>query len=402
MRAILRRIPAASLSPVVTVLSALSMAALVAIAGRDGQFTTIAAYTAGTGAGSIVAVMLSGGTTLRYVTGSATDRSTVLAYRRRLVTPLLGGAALITSIGYAWTAHLPVTAVAAGGLASMLANHFELSGGDLQRQGRIPTWGSAIVGPRLLGVAALALGASFAVVMFTAQALTAFFGWLLTRHEQATQVHVSTRAWSLWRAAHSRDHTWLALSTAGIMRLPFLVAPFIAGAHAAGQLAVLVSAQQAMTSALIAGLYTTMAMRSKGAVGMSIRQLRAQEALVIGIAITIAATGPLLAGPLLSVFGMPPTSASTTWWTLLALGIPAMLGTRAIQFRLMAESQARLAARLINTVLVVSLIVGILAILLSSLVVVAGVTLGGELTGLVAALVWTRLINRRTASARPS
>ncbi len=344
----------ALVSPFVSVVSGAILAAMVAVAGRHGQFGEIAGYTAGTGAVSIGAAIASGGTTMRYVTARDLDRTSILRFRRHLVTPALVLSSLLVAASYAGGRAIAFSAVLAGGLATTLANHFELSGGDLQRDGRVISWGAILIIPRLVGLIFIYLGSPFSTVMLLSQLALATAGSILARSSRTLSLTEPEPYLAVARRAHTRDFTLFAIGTAFSLRLPFLVAPWIASPERAGYFAILLTVQQAIATSTTSGLYTLMAMRAKGSLAGSQRFGGTELALIISgslLSILLIPSGNVI----LAAIGLPRTQETSTWWTLLMFGLPPLLLNRAFQYRWLACQQPGRAAAMATWCLVATI-----------------------------------------------
>jgi hypothetical protein len=359
----------ALVSPINALANAVLVGLMLLLAARQGQFVDIAAYTAGVSICAVAAVVLSGGSTLVYVTGNAQERRAVRRMRSRFTTPLLLLVSGCAAGVYAVTTELPWTAVLLGGVALWVNNRSELESGDLQRDQRVFTLATVLVSSRALGLVFLLLGSSYSAAMLTAAIATQVSLLAVrTTDAKASSTANDGSLTAVLRVGYRASLLGVSLTSVGIQRIPFIVAPLVASHGTAGAFATLLSAQQSVSVLITSGLYTLMAVRAKHSDDApTVARVIKLERIFVAFAVLTSVPLAMLAGPAVRVLNVDQHDASYIWWLLLAAGLPLMVVNRALQYRLVAVRHSRHAFELLLAIVIGTMVSAALALATESL-----------------------------------
>jgi len=372
----------AALSPVSAALSGGLTALAVAIAAHQNQFEQVAAYTAGMSAAAIAAVLVSGGSTLSYVSGDDLLRASVRRMRHAFTAPSLLLISVAACLIYSRAADLPWIAVLLGGLTVCLNNLAELPSADMQRGERIILMTVSLTIARLVAIIALVVGQGYPVAMTLSTALSLVFLSWLGRHARTQRVTHEGLGQSLMRAYNFRLLA-LSLVSVAILRVPFIVAPLVAPTVAqAGAFTVLLSAQQSLLTFVTSGLYTIMAIRSKGRSDLQVadRMSRLERSHVIGA--LLLSLGLVAATPVVTrVFNVESLPGASLWWIVIVLAIAPTVANRAAQYRFLSSLRESAAVLILAVILVAEAIFVGVSLLLGGLLPLACSVLLSESVG---------------------
>lgn len=384
------------IAPVTQVIAAISTALTALVAARQHQYADIGAYAAGVAICAVVSGLISGGTSLQFITGDADTRAAVRLVRRRFIAPTMALCAVMISLIYhVLVPHVHITGVLLGCATVTLSNLVGLETATLQKHGRMLAWSAVTVGSRLLSLGALALGAPYSLGM-TAGAAAAMAGsWQLARGLEPG-VATSRRFGNLLRTAYAhRSLGLIAWLDVAMLRLPFLVAPFVADVQTAGVFATLLSAQQSITGLLTSGLFTIMTVRGephRRPAGSARLAHARSEVLLIAVAVPIAAAGIAFAPAATAAFGTS-TGVSHFVWIALMIGVPLVCVNRAAQYRYLSLCQARRATVALLAICAGSVVASLVAGALRDIHLLGASVVLGELVG-VLLLGYLHLVHR--------
>lgn len=317
-------------------------AAILAIAAREGQTEEIASYTVVSATLALVAVAISGGATLLYVTGSEPERRAVYSQRLIFVVPalslgVLGIGAIYAGRGYQWLSIL------AAGVAVVGNNFAELQYGDLTREMRfltsaviacgckVPTVILTSVGVRLTA----GLGAA-ALVQFLALELVR--GGYRCRKPLAISLREALRAFSINRVLFG-----YGLAELYNGRAPSLVVSFTASPKVMGCFGAVSGAHQAFAAVLYAGLQAPMASRARVRLGLDSRSGDDRGAELLSV-LGASAVGALVMGaaPWIATKALRlPIVDAAEWLRILAVALPFIMINRAVTTSLIGTGRHR-------------------------------------------------------------
>lgn len=347
--------------------------AILTVAAAQGQFHEIAGYGAGAGATAIAAVLLGGGTTLVYASGSARERRAVRFARYRLIIPAMSLISVAIATTYALITPITFIPALAGGLFVVCTNASELPTSDLQRDGRALTVSTALILGRTIALLGVAASAPFSLAMLGGGGFHLLALAILTArsHERAREQFRLSEAFQ-------KHLVVLALTDAIAIRLVPIVAPLMLSAVDTGKLTTLITAQQSAAAILTSSLYFVMNVESKHGQRPWMRRYRA---LIVWIGVfatlgAIAATPAVLS--LLNIHDVPQW-----WWPIIVATTVPQIINRATQYRLIAVRR-RTTAATISTCTAIGAISFVAALAaLSESMLIGAVPLIGELCGLI-------------------
>ncbi|MGN9777409.1 hypothetical protein ACTMS0_16830 [Micromonospora sp. H33] len=316
-----------------SLVSGLLNAGILAYGARQGQTGEIAAYSVTTAALTWVAILIMGGSSLLYVSGTDEERLAVRSQRLLLAVPAMAVATVLLAGLYAGRGYGTAALITAGGV--MILNSLaELRFSDLVREMRFIAASAALAATRLFALVLLIAGAPLTT------ALAAGAGAYLL----ATEVLVCrgpSRARPMWtglslgsaRRAFRLNRQLFTFSIAeaftgraGTIALSLVASPLVVGCYGA-----LISIYQALVAVVFSGLRVPMAVRTRRRHNLGPTGAVSREAEVISvttaavIAAGVVACAPWIATGLLGL----PIPESAVWLQLLALALPFATVNRA-------------------------------------------------------------------------
>lgn len=328
--------------------SGLLNAAVLALSARDGQTIEIAAYTVTTAALALVAIAVSGGSSLLYISGDRDQRWAVRSQWVFVTLPsMLVGALLVGAFysrsGYSWPAILAVGAVAVGN------NLAQLQLGDLARQMRFTLSAVVTCGCKLPALVMVATGfrlttallVATCVQFVAAEVCLGKDSWL----RRAQMVHLSPRrAASVFRMnKHLFTYTMAELYCARVatVALSLLVSPKVMGAFGA-----IVSGYQALAGVLAAALQVSMVGRVRDRQGISHGGPNRDAEFVAILGAGVIAVVTMVAAPWITsdVLRLPPNGPAV-WLMILVAALPFMTLSRAVSLNLIGDGDYRRATK---------------------------------------------------------
>jgi O-antigen/teichoic acid export membrane protein len=344
--------------------SGLLNAAVLALSARHGQTDEIAAYTVVTAALAFIAIAVSGGSSLLYVSGDNEQRQAVRSQWVFISLPCLTVgtllvAAFYTQWGYRWPALLAAGTVAIGN------NLAQLQLSDLARQLRFTTSAVLICGSKLPALVLVAGGTELttallvasAVQFAAAEAMLNSTSWLRPR----TLAHLSAaKAVSAFRRNRQLFAYTLAELYSG--RAAGLLLSLFATPRVMGCFGAVASAFQALGGVLFAGLQVPMVAKARDRHGIGEASARNQDAEILAVlgATAIAATAmtaaPWITGHLLHL----PIAESADWLRILAAALPFMTINRAVTLNLIGGGDYATATKV--TVLMAAVVTPVAAV----------------------------------------
>jgi hypothetical protein len=373
----------AMLSPGISLSAAVGSALMLLIAARQGQFQEIAAFGAGSGAGVLLAVLVSGGTTLAYASGDEPLRRGISRARLRLAGPALLAGAVLVGLAYEGFTALSFAGVCAGGMTAAVNHVGELEIADLQRALRIRRLIALIVAGRAGGIALALAGVGFGLCMLAATTIS----WILMaaasgRRATAPAGDPPNAA----RRAYTSALTVFVAVEAAVARIPFVAAPWVADPFAAGILVTILSTQQSVSGVLTAPSLTAMAVRARTGRerGDLVSWARSLNRSAVALAILATTALIVLRQPVLVALNVAQLSAASLWWTLACLALPLRALNCARQYTRVSDGDARAATTLQLAILTGVAASAAVALATGSLLVLVGGVVAGEVCGALA------------------
>lgn len=375
----------ALLTPVVAAIIAILSAATAIVAAHRNLFIDIAAYSAGLGAAAIVSTVIGGGTSLTYVTGDFDARLAVRAVRTKFIAPTLALTAIVVGAAlHQQNQHLPLYSLVLGGLTIMLNQLGELEAASLQRQGRITTWTVIATGSRLVSLAAIFLGTRYSIAMTFGSFIFLLTLIAATRKDHEFRDPKPPLRMAM-RRAYFPSHSLISVLEVVIVRLPFLIAPMLTSAAAAGAFAILLSATQSVSGLITSTLYSVMTMRGHRTDAQhASRPLRNMEMLVLASSVPVALIGAATTNAIIKIFNLSDIQSSDTIWLLLIVALPAVALNRAAQYRFLTQQRGDVAAYLLGSISISCVLVSLLSLWQRSVLTLSLGSLIPEGVGLMA------------------
>lgn len=325
----------ALLQPLGAAIGALFAFGVLIIATRQGQFSSIAAFGAGAGVAAIVSVVVGGGTTLAYTTGTIPRQRAVRVVRSVIVLPAVTLAIGIAVVAYSVWGYLDALAVMAGGLSTLASVGAELDASYLRRRLRTGRLFTADVLNRLLAFGLIVLGVPFAFAMLGGALSRALLLRLFTRSDpsRTRELRIDKPALAL---AYEAKMTSLSVLYSACDRIGALAAPVVMPVSVAGGFVAVLSAQQNVSGVLLTGLQTTLAARSQQR--KRLNWANHLDLLFVGGGLMVAAVMIAAQEPLVRFLGLDGASQPGLYWIALALLIPASLTSRLFEFRFLSST----------------------------------------------------------------
>lgn len=309
--------------------------AMLAASAKFGRTEEIAAYTVMTAALAGVAVVMAGGSSLLYVSGTEHERSAVRSQRLLLVIPVMALAAAIVTVFYVHRGYGAVALLAAA--AACAGNSvFELQSGDLTRQLRFSTAALVVTGTKLGGLVLVVAGAPLTISLAVAAALQVGIAEarLCTGPDARPPLWRGLRARESLRAFRLNRQLYLYNAAEAFTgRASNLALSVVAPSVVVGCFGAVNSVYQAFVAILYNGLQVPMALRTRRRHGLSAhsaRLSRQSELLTIGGAVLFAAVLTAGASPLTTRLLHLPLADSAYWLQLFALTLPFLTVNRAV------------------------------------------------------------------------
>lgn len=382
----------ALLQPLGSVVSAVFAFGVLIVATRQGQFLSIASFGAGAAVAALASVAAGGGTTLAYTTGDVNRQHAVRMVRVTIVLPVVGAATVVAAALYSSWGQLDAWAVLAGGGSTLLGVGAELDTAFLRRRLRTGSLLTVDTGNRIVAFTAIALGAPFSIAMLTGALARSLALRLLAGDDPARVGYIRLNR-TVLRLAYEAKLTTLSILYSVCDRLGALVAPVVASVQVAGGYVSVLNAQQNASGILMTGLQTTLAARAEQRTRL--RWASVLDIVFIGIALVGAGTMILLKQPLVTLLGLASVSGPNSYWTPVALLIPASIAARVLDFRFLLENVSRISVVSRASATAVALGAAGLAIANSKIGMLAWGMLLGEVVGLLTSIVYLVLRSRR-------
>ncbi|WP_211565913.1 hypothetical protein [Micromonospora halophytica] len=321
-------------------------AAILAVSARSGQTGEIAAYTVMTAALAWVCVIVVGGSSLLYVSGTEAERDAVRSQRILIAVPAMvlatGGVAITyTTRGYDAGALVMVAVVA-------IANSFfELQSGDLVRQMRFLAGAVAVSASRLVALAFVVAGTRFTTALAVVSVVQfVVLEMLLCRGAGARRPLWAALSLRAAVATFRMNRQLFVYNTAEVFtgRAAGLALSLVAPAAVVGCFGALYSVYQAIVAVLYSGLRVPMVIRTRrrhGLSGHSGHPGRESETISVAAA-TLLAAGLIVAAPWITTrLLLLPLPGAALWLQLLALALPFLTMNRAISMNRIGDGDYR-------------------------------------------------------------
>lgn len=354
------------------------------LASRQGQQLEIASYIAATSAMVIAATLVSGGASLRYVSGTDTERSALIRRRIVFALPALGLAAVAVVLVYVGLG-LPAAALAFAAGSVWLNNASELPLAHCHVANRYGIFAVAPVLSKLLAVILILDNhpLSFALLLGNLVQIATVLSLL----GRSFVLRVRGASQANWGDVSEASTRLTAFGESGVQRAGLLVASLASSPVQLASLGVLVSITQAAGSTLALAGYP-----------LAVRQRRVtpeSHHLAFGL-MTVAVGGSLLL-VLLSRKFVDLVGVSTTlgdeWLAILAVGIPFYLWNRLNLYSLSSKQDYASVAKIPLTTLAIQLTLYVaMWPILSSSAIPIGTVMAEMIT-----TVWLTLRGRRRA-----
>lgn len=325
----------ASISSASTGINLILTMLIVLIASRQEQFGAIASYSVGLSTGAIASVAVGGGTTLAFTRGSIVTQSFVRHWRKTVVLPVLFVVAVVATVTYSATTELEPVAILLGASTAIFNNLSEIEAAYLRRKLKTPSMLAADFASKSLGLLIVSFGLSFAWAMATAALLRLVFLFQLAFDDPSRRIKKDLDQKALFRTALKPGLFGTSILFASIDRFIFIIIPFTTDPTTAGQIAVLLSAQQALSGALSNGLMTVMAARSESKRDHT--WARKFEAFTVVLSVAFAALGICLSELMFEILNVPYRGEIVLCWNLLCFVVPAAVCCRLVQYRLIGS-----------------------------------------------------------------
>jgi len=324
-------------------------AVIIALAARQGQTPEIAAYAVMTALLALVAGVVSGGSSLVYMTGDEQSRSRVRRHRLVVVAPTMFVAALVGT-GFFYSLNYPTLSLLAVGAVGILNSLAELHFADLPRGFRF----TATVG------AALASKALATVLVLASLQLT--FALLLAAAYQLVVLEFLTgrRSWLrlALRSLLARETVQLSMRP-GLMlfsyaaiytsRIAVLAVSLMAPRDVVGEFGVVLAIYQAIGAVTYSGLQVVLAARVRAHRGIDPELssgVPTLQNLVLGtsalISVGLIVSSQVIVADVLRL----GSKEAPLWLTLLALALPAFTLNRASFLEEIARDMYQAATRI--------------------------------------------------------
>ncbi|MFC7550582.1 lipopolysaccharide biosynthesis protein [Plantactinospora sp. GCM10030261] len=388
-----------------TLLAGVVNAAILALSARFGQTEEIGAYTVMTAALAWVSIILVGGSSMLYLSGSEAERHAVRSQRLLVAVPVLAAATMVVAVAYSGRGY-SLFALVAAGVTAIGNNLFELQSADLARQLR-SAWAALVMCVTKL----LALVMVLAGLPLTAALAIATLVLLAAAEALCCRGAAGRRP--LWRnlsarsglAAFRLNRQLFVYSGAEafVSRVPTLMLSLVSTPVVMGCFGAVVGIYQALASVPYSGLRTSAAMRARHRHDPEMRSTQGYEGEILMAAVAaIIAIGTVLTAPWVTELLRLPMADSTLWLRLLILAMPFLVITRAVSLNLIVSGDHRSAVR--NAVLVAVLTGLALAAQLPGLTPTeaAATTLAVEMTNLPVLVAVTVLARRRKRRGPPT
>lgn len=334
------------------VLGGLLNGAMLTICARQGQTEEFAAFTVMSAALAWIIILLVGGSSLLYSTGTEDERRAIRSQRLMVAVPVMlvaaaGVAAVYTDRGYSLEALCATAVVAIGNNLSEL--HF----GDLGRQMRFLAVAMVVVATRVVALVLVLLGWPLTVALAVGAVLQLLSSALLARRGPAPHqpdwrglsVRTGLRAFRLNRKLMPYNLAEVVTGRAGVLALSLVAPPSVVGAYGA-----LSTAFQTLVNVLHAGLQVPMAARTRRRHGLApaTGTGRGSELMMVGAALAAACCGVVGAPWVTTSLLELPIPAAASWLQILAIALPFLTVNRAIAMNRLGNGDYPGATRLLT------------------------------------------------------
>ncbi|WBB46653.1 hypothetical protein O3597_15780 [Verrucosispora sp. WMMA2044] len=324
-------------------------AAMLAYAARQGQTGQIAAYSVMTAALTWIAILVMGGSSLLYVSGTEHERLAARSQRLLIALPVMAAATCLLSGLYAARGYAS-TALIAAGCVLMLNSLAELRYSDLIRQLRFVGVSAASTGTRLLALGLLVGGVPLTAALATGAGVYLLSVEILVRQAgngappiwSGLSVRAAKGAFRLNRRLMGYSIGDAFSARAGTLALSLVASPHVVGCYGA-----LVSIYQALVAVVFSGLRVPMAMRTRRRhrIGPPRPVSREAEVITTAAALVISAGivgfAPWLTSDVLDL----DVAGAAVWLQILAIALPFATVNRAFALSRIGDGDYRAATR---------------------------------------------------------
>jgi hypothetical protein len=328
-------------------LNGLLSAIILALAASRGETGEIAAYTVMTAVLSFVSILIGGGASLMYASGTVDERRAIWSQWILIVGPGI----IIATIGvsaFYWGRGYAIPALLLSGFVFLLNNYGQLQLADLTRAERFIDSAFVIVGSKVLGLIFALLGLSLTPVLALAAVaqilLSSVMAWRRSSPDSCRLANVSLvealAAYSMNKHLFGLTAADLYSSKAASVVLSFMVTPQTMGVFGA-----ILNAYQALVAVLYTAIRAPMAARIRARIdGLSRADVRTEGAIVVVaviMAFVLAWSAPFIATDILKI----PGTEAIGWLRVLAASLPFLAINRVIMFTRVGNGQYRSASR---------------------------------------------------------
>ncbi|MGH3719188.1 MAG: hypothetical protein ACRDRI_10195 [Pseudonocardiaceae bacterium] len=341
-----------------TLLGGLLNALLIALAARHGQGAEIAAYTVMTAVLAIVGVVVGGGSSVLYLSGTEDERRAVRSQRILAVFPSLVLAASAVALFYGVRGYSAL-ALTAAALVFIGNNLAELSLSQLYRDTRflrtaVPTYLS-----KAGALAAFVAGAPLTMALLVGAVVNLASLEFLAgpqsslramRHDRPTAA-AARRALRSGRALYA--YTGCELYA---LKVPSIGLSLVFPVNVMGAFGAVAAAYQALLQVFQSGLLMLVSLRARRHSGLDQAQTHRRDAELTSLGAGILCAAVLVLGaPLLTMHVLRlHVPESSTWLRILGLAVPFFLFNRIIATNAIGDARYSAAARIAVSLAVLS------------------------------------------------